>query len=49
MYTRTIKLPMNKSITFQTDESNELGKQMIECFNKSVPFFPKNINDIEST
>jgi DNA-directed RNA polymerase beta subunit len=49
MYTRTIKLPMNKSITFQTDESNELGKQMIECFNKSVPFFPKNTTDLDST
>ena len=49
MYTRNIKLPNGKVISFETSDDNEVGKQIIECFNKSVPSFPKNLNDIDST
>lgn len=48
MYTRSIKLPNGQVAIFETDDSNEAGKQMIECFNKSLPFFPKNINAIDT-
>ena len=49
MYTRNIKLPNGKVASFETADDNEVGKQIIECFNKSLPAFPKNINDIESS
>jgi DNA-directed RNA polymerase beta subunit len=48
MYTRNIKLPNGKVASFETSDDNEVGKQIIECFNKSLPAFPKNSNDIES-
>ena len=48
MYNRSIKLPNGQIATFECADDNEAGKQQIECFNKSVPFFPKNIDGIET-
>lgn len=46
MYNRNIKLLDNSVLSFETEEDNEMGKQLIETFNKSVPFFPKNTKDL---
>lgn len=45
---RLIKLPNGKSIIFRTDENNEIGHQIIESFNKAIPYLPKKNLDIES-
>lgn len=48
MYTRNIKLPNGTVATFECADDNEAGKQQIECFNKSVPYFPKNLDAIDT-
>lgn len=47
MYERKLKLGPKKFLVLSCDDENEAGKQIIEGVNKSIPFFPKDINNIE--
>ena len=47
MFERKIKLPDNSYIVFECSDENEVGKQVIESFNKSIPALPKNLKSIE--
>ncbi len=47
MYERKIKLSEDTNIIFETDEDNEVGKQLIESFNKAVPSLPPNFEKID--
>lgn len=49
MYERSFKLPDGKKITFSTEETNETGIQIIETFNKSIPFLSKDTHKINTS
>lgn len=49
MFKKSFKLQNGKYAVFETKDDNELGKQIIECFNKSIPAFPvKQLDKIDT-